>query len=825
MTSVSSGSPPQPGPRAGSSARQSSLVESEAAVLAALAALDPRALCGWMLDSMSEGVSLIDEAGTILYASPAFHRLYGYEPGMLVGRNVLSLRAAGLDEAQQAMAAVRAEIAACGVWLGELQNRRADGTPFATACTAVRLPGEGQYWACLQRDISEQRRLEEAIVENRRRLEQLGQTSQDLFWVRSADGMQLFYTSGAFEQIWGRPREVFSQDLPSLLAAIHDDDRERVALSFARQSADAGPGDPDVEYRIWHPDGTLHWLWTRYSVIRDAAGQVERVAGLTRDITDRKELERALARSHAELERRVVERTAELARVNEQLAAELAERHRVEQSLRESEATNRALIEAVPDLVFRIAADGRLLGYRPPRDEEAFPSQAQLLGQSVDELLPVSINAELLATFASARRSGRVESFKFSVETASGQREFEARIAATSAGECLGVVRDVSVQHAQERQLQESERRLREILDSMYIFAALFTPDGRIIEVNRSPLEAAGITREEVLGQPVWETYPGAYSSQSQGLLRDAFAQVAAGQTVRYDVPIRVAGGHMRIIDAILVPLRDAAGQVVQVVGSAVDVTDRVQQAQELQARQAELAHVLRVATMGEMAAGIAHELNQPLMAVASYAEALAIESDRGASFAPATREIVGKIAAQSTRAGEIVRRLRDLIRKAPPQVSAVDVNELVEAVLPLVSPEAQAFDVSLAWRPTRELGSVSVDHVQIEQVLINLIRNAIEAIDGAGSPERRVTITARQPDQDFVILAVTDTGPGIPPEQCERIFEAFRTTKSTGLGMGLAICRTIIEGHGGRLWCECRPGRGAVFQVALPVRGGKHDR
>jgi signal transduction histidine kinase len=233
-------------------------------------------------------------------------------------------------------------------------------------------------------------------------------------------------------------------------------------------------------------------------------------------------------------------------------------------------------------------------------------------------------------------------------------------------------------------------------------------------------------------------------------------------------------------------------------------------------ARQRELAHVQRITTMGEMAAQIAHEVNQPLGAIVNFANGLRRRLlDRGAD--PDLVDAVAHIAAEGLRAGEVLRRVRDFLRPSADAREVVDVNRLVRDAVALAEADARQNQITVSLDLGETLGVVVVDPIQIEQVILNLLRNAIEAMSGRvdGNHELRVQTIAAG---DHVEVRVRDTGVGIAPGTANRIFDAFFTTKPLGLGMGLSVSRSIVEAHEGRLWSSVNPDRGMTFTMALPV-------
>jgi len=249
----------------------------------------------------------------------------------------------------------------------------------------------------------------------------------------------------------------------------------------------------------------------------------------------------------------------------------------------------------------------------------------------------------------------------------------------------------------------------------------------------------------------------------------------------------------------------------------ARDITAVRRAEQEARQHQAELVHVCRLSTLGEVATGMAHELNQPLSAIANYANGASRRLRGGVGDPGELVDAMGQITTQARRASEIIRRLRALVGRQPPSRSEVDLNQLVREVCSFVEFETAKLDVQIALDLASGRIPVDVDLVQIEQVLLNLIRNALDALEEVPTGARALTIHTRVGAVDAEI-EVEDNGPGIPPERMEHLFEPFFTTKETGMGMGLPISQTILENHNGCIWAESAPGRGAVFHVTLPV-------
>jgi C4-dicarboxylate-specific signal transduction histidine kinase len=231
-----------------------------------------------------------------------------------------------------------------------------------------------------------------------------------------------------------------------------------------------------------------------------------------------------------------------------------------------------------------------------------------------------------------------------------------------------------------------------------------------------------------------------------------------------------------------------------------------------------ELAHANRVATMGQLTASIAHEVNQPIAASVTNAHAALRWLGAQRPNLDEARLALGRIVENGNRAGAVINRIRTLIKKAPPRSDSITINDAIREVIELTHGESVKNGVSVRTELADGLPLVEGDRVQLQQVILNLVVNAIEAMSGTNEPPRELLLSTEMSEPGFVRVAVQDSGPGLAPEAFERLFDAFYTTKPSGLGLGLSICRSIIEAHGGRLWATANEPRGAVFQFTLPA-------
>ena len=253
------------------------------------------------------------------------------------------------------------------------------------------------------------------------------------------------------------------------------------------------------------------------------------------------------------------------------------------------------------------------------------------------------------------------------------------------------------------------------------------------------------------------------------------------------------------------------------------EMADRRQAEQSARQRQDELAHVARVSTMGEMAAGLAHEINQPLGAITSFAEGSLRLIEAGSPDLGRLGEAINEVSEQARRAGRIIRRLRSFVAKGQPQKSLCDLRGLAEEVVDLIAMDIRHETILFRLEIPESLPPVSADRVQIQQVLLNLMRNAIEAMGAVDADARELVVSASQME-DTIVVAVSDSGPPCPPTDLARLFDAFYTTKTAGLGMGLSISRSIVQAHGGRIWATPNAETGLTVRFSLPRAGDESE-
>ncbi len=362
--------------------------------------------------------------------------------------------------------------------------------------------------------------------------------------------------------------------------------------------------------------------------------------------------------------------------------------------------------------------------------------------------------------------------------------------------------------------LRESETRFRAFVDHATDAFFVIGADQRVIDVNRQACESLGYTRKELIGQRVFLFDA---DLNDEWLERNLRPRIATGESVTFET-------HHRRKDGTVFPVEVRArtlqrGQDSISLCLALNITERRQveaERERLRELEAELAHINRVSMMGELTASIAHEVNQPLSGIVSNAGACLRWLGRAEPDLEEAREAARRIVRDGKRAGEVIARIRALTKRAATPREKLDLNDIVREVLALVGHEAKKTGVVIRMELAGDLWPVSGDRVQLQQVILNLVMNAIEAMSGVEGRARELAIQTRNAGAEMIEAAVQDTGVGLDPSTVAKIFEAFYTTKATGMGMGLSICRSIVKSHGGRLWAEANSGPGTTFYLTL---------
>jgi PAS domain S-box-containing protein len=557
---------------------------------------------------------------------------------------------------------------------------------------------------------------------------------------------------------------------------------------------------------------------------------------------------------------RVRDANQRLEGTNKALRIEQVERKRAEQAQRESEDKLLQIIETGPNLLRSGGAEDRKAEVQPgfmaqvqailnvlptytwyaaPRGALTFvntrtadylgiPNDHPLrfgidIGATWDEWIPLlhpDDQEKARKYWSNCMRTGEAGELSYRVRSGQGDyRWFLTRFEPLRASDgtlllWVGATLDIEELMRAQEALRESERSARSAIDGIAGLVSILAPNGEVETVNRQVFEYFGQSLEELKN---WEATDAIHPEDLPHVAEIFMRALACGIPFQHDQRLRRFDGEYRWFENRGVPVRDDAGRIVRWYVLMTDIEDRKRALAQLEQMQSDFAHINRVSMMGELAASLSHEITQPIGSARNNARAAMNFLDMQPPDLSEVREALGCVVGDTDRAGDIVDRIRDHIKKTPPQKEHLDLNEAINEVIVLGRSAIIKNGVAVQIRLSEGLLPVHCDRVQLQQVVLNLILNAAEAMGSVEGQPRDLLISTEQ-HHAGVLVAVRDSGPGIDPTHLERVFEAFYTTKSRGVGMGLSICRSIIDAHGGRLWAEANEPRGTIFQFTLPA-------
>jgi len=583
--------------------------------------------------------------------------------------------------------------------------------------------------------------------------------------------------SPELEAMYGLEPGTFSRTYEGWKKLVHPDDWPSVkrAIERANQS-----GDVDTEYRVVHKDGAVRWLQAKGRMFFDAGRRPERMVGFMIDVTDRRQAEQELRATEARFRTFVDHATDAFFLLDEQVIVIDVNR------------------QACAGLGY---SREELIGMHP-RDFDVGLDQ-----QSIAQLVE-RVGAGETVTFETVHR--RKDGVVFPVEIRA--RAFQQR----EQQFILSLVRDISERKRAEQELRTSEERFRTLVQ--FSFDVYWETDAQHRFTRQEFIQGLADAPEpgSEIGKTRWEV---PYLEPDEDAWRKHRATLDAHLPFRdFEIARPAADGGKRYVSTSGLPMFDETGRFIGYRGVGRHITERKRAEQDLQRLHLQLVHMNRVMTTAELATSIAHEVNQPLGSIlASVGPCLRWLNAQPPDLASTSRALE-RIATDAERASQVISRIRALVRREPPRHDRINVNQVISEVIALTRDQMHSHDVTLQSELAADLIVVHGDRVQLQQVILNLIANAIEAMSTIRDRRRQLAILSAN-DGGGVRVEVRDCGPGVDPDGAERIFEPFYTTKADGIGMGLWICRSIIEAHGGRLWVTPNPPRGAAFQFSLPGR------
>ena len=526
--------------------------------------------------------------------------------------------------------------------------------------------------------------------------------------------------------------------------------------------------------------------------------------------TARRHAEESLKQAHDEMEAKVLDRTADLKQTNEKLQAEIAERGRVEEALRE----RANLIDLTHDTVFARDMSDVITYWNRGAEEQYGWRSEEAVGRVSHDLLRTVFAAPLSEITAELTRTGRWEGELVHTCRDGAKIVVASRWALQWEGGNPIAILETNNDITKRKRAEEALRVQASLLDLTHDTVFVRDMNDLITYWNRGAEELYGWKKEEAIGQVSHQftqtIFPAPLEEINEELLRTGRWEGELTHTKRDGTQVVVASRWSL--------QRDEQERPTAILETNNDITERKRAEEALSKAQTELAHVTRVMTMGELAASIAHEINQPLAAVITNGSACMRWLARSQPDLEEARGTVQRIIRDGKRASEVIARIRALLKRTATSRLPLDINEVIQETMALAQNEARQRRVSLRTDFAANLPSVLGDRVQLQQVILNLMMNGIEAMSSVSDGSRQLLIKTQRDDSEQVLISVTDSGIGLDPKHAERFFEAFFTTKTEGMGMGLSISRSIIEAHGGRLWATPNAASGATFQFTVPM-------
>jgi PAS domain S-box-containing protein len=635
-------------------------------------------------------------------------------------------------------------------------------------------------WYGTVTDIEDRKRVEEALQRSEAYLAEAQRLSHTgSFAYNPGIRKTLFWSEELFRVFKLDPQRGIP-DYNETRRLVHPDDLDRVSEECLRGFREKAQYSQD--YRLLLHDGTVKHLHVMWHPMLDKDGEVVEYVGTAADVTELKQAEETLRRSHAYLtEAQSLSHTGSFGWKPSSGEIQWSEEtYRIFQY----DPTTKPTVELV---LARVHPQDRALAQhtveRASQEAKDYEHEYRLL------MPDGSVKYLYIVAHALSEESGSIE--------------------------FVGAAMDVTAAKQAEEKLRQSEAELRQLIDAIPQQVLVFDANWNPLFANRRDLEYTGLTLEEAQSKDVLaRIFHPDDLKKLEALRQRMFSENAPSEM---EARIRGKDGQYRWFLIRDNPLRDEEGRILRWYGTRTDIEDRKRAEETLRQAQTELAHVTRIMTLGELAASIAHEVNQPLSGVVVNANACLRWMAGDSPNLKEAREAVGRIVRDGKRAGGVIARIRALATKTAPTKERLDMNETIWEVVDLARDEVRQNRVTLRTELADDLSPVLGDRVQLQQVVLNLVMNGIEAMGSVEERPRELTVRTQNDDAGQVRVTVQDSGTGLDPQSLERIFDAFYTTKRGGMGMGLAISRSIIQNHGGRLWAVANDGPGVSVQFTIP--------
>ncbi|KAA0134995.1 PAS domain S-box protein [Gimesia chilikensis] len=641
-------------------------------------------------------------------------------------------------------------------------------------------------------DITERLEEQQALRESKQIFQQISEHVNEMLWVSSADLQKVYYISPKYEEFWGLTCQSAYDDATLWIERIHPDDRERLMQSMNRKIQGDFSETDFPQFRVVHPDGSFRWLEARSFPVYNEQQEVTRLVGVIDDITQRKRDEDAILKVNEELEERVRQRTSELAWKTAQFSA---------------------LFENLPDKVLVINHDGEIVNFNGSHRERLFSDVDVSSGKKIWDLLPDEIRLPFTEAIQRVQAERKRESIDYPRTIEGQQHWYRARVQPYLQDEILIIIEDISEQKISEIELNKTHDKLSEAQRLAHIGSWEWDVTDDSLWWSEEVFRIFDLPSDTF--RPTYPSFLKTIHPEDRGLLERVVEQSILND-LPYSIEHRIIrpDGEVRYVHERGAVKKDTRGNVISMHGTVQDITERYTAARKTQEYRDILAHASRLAIMGELTAGISHELNQPLTAMANYSSAMKTRIEQGLDVS----DLVQRIEALSHRSGDIVRRLKSMAEKRPQELMRFNILDSIRSTLQLIEYELRQKQIDVQLVCESRMLVVYADRVQIEQVLSNLFLNAMDAMSEMPL-SRRLTIEVAPAGEFMVRVTVSDTGPGVPDDFVGQLFTPFTTNKQGGLGIGLSLSRSLVEASGGKICYSPKSDSGASFDVFLPCR------
>ena len=727
------------------------------------------------VDYATDGFFLLDQQSTIVDVNREACASLGYTREELIGRHRSDFDV-GLDEAT--IAGIRKRVFAGETVNFETRHRRKDGSSFPVEIRQGHFEQDGDRFLCLARDITERKRAEDELRASEARFRAFVDYATDAFFLVDDRSTILDVNRQACNSL-GYSRE----ELIGMHRSEFDLDLDEASIARMKQRVAEGES-VTFESRHRRKDGSSFPVEVRVGQFEQGGG---RFLCLARDITERK---------------------------------------RAEDELRKSEERFRTLVQFSFDVYWESDAQHRFTRQEFAQGLTDAPAAGSEIGKTRWEVPHLEPDAEAWRKHRETLDAHLpFRDFELARPAPDGGRRYVS-VSGLPVFDKAGVFvgyRGVGRHITERKQVEEALRR-----SQAYLLEAQ-----SLSHTGTAVLNARGAVYLSAESYQIWGLDPLHGLPDRETLLQrihpddrdrvDAAIRAALDQKTDQMIECRIlrSDGTVRHLESTGHPLLSGDGKLVEVLATYVDVTERKRAEEEherLRQLESELAHVNRVSIMGELAASLAHEILHPIATARNNARAGMRYLELRPPNLDKVGELLSRVVRDADRAKDIVDRMRDHIKNAPPRKEPIDVNEAVNEVIDMVQSAIARNSVSVRTRLSEQLIPVQGDRVQLQQVVVNLILNAVEAMSTVENGARELSINTKPCESSGIEVSVSDSGPGIDPQHLQRVFEPFYTTKASGVGMGLSICRSIIDGHGGRLWAEANEPHGTVFHFTLPA-------